>query len=74
MIENIEIENFKSLRRVSLKLGALNLFLGGYSSGKTNLLDALGMLQGVAYGCNVNEIFNGMPAKSVQWWRERQLH
>lgn len=45
-----------------MKLGALNLFVGAHSSGKSNLLDALGVPQGVAHGCYVNEIFNGMPA------------
>ena len=69
MIENIEIENFKSLRRARLELGALNLVVGAHSSGKSNLLDALGVLQGVAYGCYINEIFNGMPATaSTEAW------
>ena len=41
MIDRIVIENFKSLRRVDLKLGRLNLLVGANGSGKLNLLDAL---------------------------------
>jgi energy-coupling factor transporter ATP-binding protein EcfA2 len=59
MIERIVIENFKSLRKVSLKLGHLNLFLGSNASGKSNLFDALRALQGIAGGFTVEEVFNG---------------
>lgn len=69
MIQNIEIENFKSLRRVDLKLGALNLFIGANSSGKSNFLDALRVLQGIGYGFTFDEILNGKPrsAASEVW-------
>jgi energy-coupling factor transporter ATP-binding protein EcfA2 len=69
VIQNIEIENFKSLRRVDLKLGALNLFIGTNSSGKSNFLDALRVLQGIGYGFTIDEILNGKPrsASSEVW-------
>jgi len=35
VIEHIEIEGFKSLERVSLDLGPLNIFVGTNASGKT---------------------------------------
>ena len=41
MIERIVIENFKSLRKVDLKLGRMNLFIGSNASGKSNFFDAL---------------------------------
>src|SRR5580692_519244 len=61
MIEHIEIENFKSLQKVSLDLGPLNIFVGTNASGKTNFLEALRVLQGIGYGYTVDEIFNGRP-------------
>ena len=41
MISEIEIEGFKSLETVRLKLGGLNLFIGTNASGKSNFFDAL---------------------------------
>ncbi|MCX5691219.1 MAG: AAA family ATPase [Planctomycetota bacterium] len=61
MITSITIENFKSLQKVELSLGALNLFVGTNASGKSNLFDALRVLQGIGYGFTVDEIFNGKP-------------
>ncbi len=69
MIEHIEIEGFKSLRKVSLDLGAFNLFIGANASGKSNFFDALRVLQGIGYGFTLDEIFNGKPkgAASETW-------
>src|ERR1700683_215959 len=61
VIERIEIEGFKSLEKVSLDLGPLNIFVGTNASGKTNFLEALRVLQGIGYGYTVDEIFNGRP-------------
>ena len=47
MIERIVIENFKSFKKVDLKLGRLNLFIGTNASGKSNFFDALRVLQGI---------------------------
>jgi predicted ATPase len=69
MIDHIEIENFKSLQKVSLDLGPLNIFVGTNASGKTNFLEALRVLQGIGYGFTADEIFNGKPkgANSEVW-------
>jgi predicted ATPase len=61
VIEHIEIEGFKSLEKVSLDLGPLNIFVGTNASGKTNFLEALRVLQGIGYGYTVDEILNGKP-------------
>ena len=65
MITEIAIEGFKSLEKVDLKLGKLNLFVGANASGKSNFLDALRVLQGVGYGFSIDEIFNGKPKSAV---------
>jgi len=69
MITRIEIEGFKSLQKVALDLGHLNLFIGTNASGKSNFFDALRVLQGIGYGFTVDEIFNGKPksAGSEVW-------
>ena len=69
MITRIEIENFKSLQKVDLALGNLNLFVGTNASGKSNFFDALRFLQGVGYGFTIDEILNGKPksASSEVW-------
>jgi energy-coupling factor transporter ATP-binding protein EcfA2 len=69
VITRIEIERFKSLKHVELSLGSFNLFVGTNASGKSNLFDALRVLQGIGYGFTVNEILNGKPkSASSQVW------
>jgi predicted ATPase len=45
MIDYLQIENFKSLRRVSLPLGGLSLFFGMNGMGKSSVLQALLLLR-----------------------------
>lgn len=69
MIERIVIENFKSLRKVDLKLGRMNIFIGSNASGKSNFFDALRVLQGIGNGFTISEILDGKPrsATSEVW-------
>lgn len=69
MIEYLKVERFKSLASVELSLGPLNLLIGANASGKSNLLDALRVLQGVGYNFTVSEIFDGKPssASNIVW-------
>jgi predicted ATPase len=59
MIERIVIENFKSLRKVELRLGRLNFFIGTNASGKSNFFDALLVLRDIAGGASVSQAFSG---------------
>lgn len=65
MIERIIIENFKSLRKVDLKLGRMNLFIGSNASGKSNFFDALRVLQGIGNGFTISEILDGKPRSAT---------
>lgn len=69
VIKSIHIENFKSLRDVTLQLGTLNLFIGANASGKSNFFDALRVLQGIGYGFTISEILDGKPkgSGSAEW-------
>ena len=44
MIETLEIHNFKSIKELSLPCKRFNLFIGEPGAGKSNLLEALGLL------------------------------
>ncbi|WP_338745270.1 AAA family ATPase [Pseudomonas putida] len=41
MINRIEIENFKSIDKVGLNLGRINVFIGENGAGKSNILEAI---------------------------------
>ena len=65
VIERIVIENFKSLRKVDLSLGRVNLFIGTNASGKSNFLEALRVLEGIGNGFTISEILNGKPKSAT---------
>lgn len=44
MIDRIVINNFKSIEKVDLELGRLNVLIGANGSGKSNVLEAIGMV------------------------------
>jgi predicted ATPase len=69
MITSLSIKNFKSLRDVRLQLGNLNFFIGTNASGKSNVFDAIRVLQGIGNGFTVGEILDGKPksATSEVW-------
>lgn len=69
MIDRIVVENFKTLRRIDLCLGRMNLFVGANASGKSNFLDLLRVLQGIGNGLTISEILDGKPrsATSAVW-------
>lgn len=65
MIERIVVENFKTFRRVELQLGRFNLFIGANASGKSNLFDALRVLQGIGNGFTLLEVLEGKPRSAT---------
>lgn len=50
MLENLSVKTFKSLEDVTVELGSVNVFIGANGSGKSNLLEALGVLSAAADG------------------------
>ncbi len=50
MLEKLSIRTFKSLEDVTVELGLVNVFIGANGSGKSNLLEALGILSAAADG------------------------
>lgn len=50
MLSRFSVQSFKSLANVEVELGQLNVFVGGNGSGKSNLLEAIGVLSAAAEG------------------------
>src|SRR5437868_3121537 len=50
MIGTITVQSFESLENVEVDLGAANVFVGANGSGKSNLLEAIGVLGAAAFG------------------------
>ncbi len=50
MIEKLAVRSFKSLAQTEVDLGLVNVFVGANGSGKSNLLEALGVLGAAASG------------------------
>ena len=50
MLDNLSVGTFKSLEDVTVDFGRVNVFVGANGSGKSNLLEALGVLSAAADG------------------------
>lgn len=50
MLKSFKVESFKSLENVEVELGRVNVFIGANGSGKSNLLEAIGVLGAAANG------------------------
>jgi predicted ATPase len=50
MLTRLHVAGFKSLRAATVKLGTVNVFIGANGSGKSNLLEALGVAGAAAFG------------------------
>ena len=50
MLKRIEVEGFKSIRKMDLELGPINVLIGANGAGKSNLLSLFKMLSSIADG------------------------
>ncbi len=55
MIERLSIKNFKSIKSLSLSCKRINLFIGEPNSGKSNILEALGLLSWCRYAGDLKD-------------------
>jgi len=63
MITNLEVTNFKSIKSIKLKCNRYNIFIGEPNSGKSNILEVLGLLGVLGRPNNLKDFirFNTMP-------------
>ena len=50
MIDNLSIRNFKSITNLNIDSRRINVFIGEPNTGKSNILEALGMISWCGYG------------------------
>lgn len=50
MIDRVKVVGFKSLSDVTIDLGKVNIFIGSNGSGKSNILEAIGVMSAAASG------------------------
>ena len=50
MVDVLEIKNFKSIRELKLDCKRINIFIGEPNTGKSNILESLGLFSYGAYG------------------------
>ena len=46
-LDRIEVQGFKSIRSMELRLGSLNVLIGANGSGKSNLVSVFGLLNAI---------------------------
>lgn len=44
VVRKLKVDRFKSIRSAMLELGRINIFIGGNGAGKSNILEAIGLL------------------------------
>ena len=67
MITRVFIKGYKSLRNIDVSLRPLTVIVGPNASGKSNLLDALGLLSRVVTSRTINDAFDehrGLPLEA----------
>ncbi len=55
MIKKLGIQNFKSVKDLTLECNRVNIFIGEPNTGKSNILEALGLASWCAYGVREDE-------------------
>lgn len=50
MLTHLKVEGFKSIRHAAVELGSVNVFIGANGSGKSNFLEAFGLLGAALFG------------------------
>jgi len=72
VIHRLTIENYRSIRKLSVPLRQLNVFVGENGAGKTNLYRALELIQAAALGTLTRELAAEGGMESAFWAGERK--
>ncbi len=65
MISQVEIQNFKSYKKATLKLAPLTLLIGANASGKSNAIEAIRFLSWLAYGRRLEDILQSVQQTDI---------
>lgn len=67
MLKKLILENWKSFRYAELPLDPLTVLIGTNASGKSNAIEALDLLNRIAYGGEIREAFFSSVRGGVEW-------
>ena len=70
MLKRIRLKDFKSFVDEEVEVAPLTMLVGANASGKSNFLDAIQFLQGLASGLTLSEVLNGERQSSPDAWPE----
>jgi len=59
MFTRLKLTNFKSFREADIPLGPFTVIIGTNASGKSNIIDAFRLVQGLATGGSLSEVVDG---------------
>ncbi len=65
MIERVELRNFKSFKKATVRFGNVSLILGANGAGKSNLFDAMRFLKSIGDGRSVRDAISGHASPSA---------
>jgi len=68
MLTRLRLTNFKSFASEAVNLGSVTLLVGANAFGKSNFLDAIRFLQGIALGLPIAEILRGRWEAGREVW------
>lgn len=71
-LERLKVKNFKSIHDQTLRLGRLNVFIGGNGSGKSNLIGAFHFLNRIVAGDLQNYTGEAGGADSILYFGRKQ--
>ncbi len=67
MISRIQIQNFRSVRKIDLELGRLNVVVGSNGCGKSNIYKGIQLLSAVAEGRCSSHLSDEGGLENVMW-------
>lgn len=68
MLTSLRLEDFKSFANVTVPMAPLTVFIGANASGKSNALDAIRFLQGVALALPISDVLLGRHEGRREVW------
>lgn len=69
VLQEVSLDNFKSFAHETARIAPFTLLLGANASGKSNFVDALRFLHGMAQGWPIRDVVSGRSEASTKVWQ-----
>lgn len=70
IIEKLVIDNFKSIQHLSITCKKINVFIGEPDTGKSNILEALGLISALQSGGNIRDFVRYREISDIYYFKE----